>query len=59
MTKWDPISPPASRSCIGGSVKAANCVELAVKPDVDGFLVEGAFLEPQVARIVQSATDSK
>lgn len=28
-----------------GSVTAANCVELAHKPDVDGFLVGGASLK--------------
>ncbi|KAJ1630934.1 Triosephosphate isomerase [Pavlovales sp. CCMP2436] len=30
----------------GGSVSAANCVELANLPDVDGFLVGGASLKP-------------
>lgn len=28
-----------------GSVNAGNCVELAHKPDVDGFLVGGASLK--------------
>ena len=28
-----------------GSVTAANCKELAAKPDVDGFLVGGASLK--------------
>jgi triosephosphate isomerase len=42
-----------------GSVKAANCDELAAQPDVDGFLVRGASLELQFVKIAQSAEDSK
>ena len=30
---------------IAGSVNGANCKELAAQPDVDGFLVGGAFLK--------------
>lgn len=30
---------------LAGSVNAGNCVELAAKPDVDGFLVGGASLK--------------
>ena len=30
---------------VAGSVSGANCKELAVKPDVDGFLVGGASLK--------------
>jgi len=32
------------RIIYGGSVKESNCRELAIKPDVDGFLVGGASL---------------
>ena len=31
-----------------GSVNGANCKELAVQPDVDGFLVGGASLKVTV-----------
>lgn len=34
------------RIIYGGSVKGANCAELASQPDVDGFLVGGASLKP-------------
>ncbi|MGD9702488.1 MAG: triose-phosphate isomerase [Acidimicrobiia bacterium] len=38
----------------GGSVKAANIVELMAQPDIDGALVGGASLDPdEFARIVQ------
>ena len=31
-----------------GSVSAGNCVELAAKPDIDGFLVGGASLKVSI-----------
>jgi triosephosphate isomerase len=34
------------RVLYGGSVKAENCGELLAEPDVDGFLVGGASLDP-------------
>jgi triosephosphate isomerase len=38
----------------GGSVKAANIVEIMSQPDIDGVLVGGASLDPaEFARIVQ------
>jgi triosephosphate isomerase len=38
----------------GGSVKAANAVEIMAQPDIDGALVGGAALDPEeFARIVQ------
>eukprot|EP01126_Amoeba_proteus_P043927 TRINITY_DN4852_c0_g1_i10.p1 TRINITY_DN4852_c0_g1~~TRINITY_DN4852_c0_g1_i10.p1 ORF type:complete len:199 (+),score=41.09 TRINITY_DN4852_c0_g1_i10:13-609(+) len=36
----------AVRIIYGGSVKPDNCVELAKQPDIDGFLVGGASLQP-------------
>lgn len=42
----------AVRIVYGGSVTAANCDELAAKPDVDGFLVGGASLKPEFKKII-------
>lgn len=39
---------------LSGSVTAANCKELAKKPDVDGFLVGGASLKPDFVQIVNA-----
>ncbi|HVS14984.1 MAG TPA: triose-phosphate isomerase [Thermoanaerobaculia bacterium] len=36
----------ASRLLYGGSVKPENCVELLAAPDIDGFLIGGASLDP-------------
>jgi triosephosphate isomerase len=36
-----------------------NCDKFAEQPDVDGFLVGGASLEPQFVTIVQSTAYSK
>jgi triosephosphate isomerase len=38
----------STRLLYGGSVKPDNCVELLAQPDVDGFLVGGASLDPGV-----------
>ncbi|KAI9265581.1 triosephosphate isomerase [Sporodiniella umbellata] len=43
-----------TRILYGGSVNAANCKELATKPDIDGFLVGGACLKPEFADIVRA-----
>ncbi|KAF8334462.1 triose phosphate isomerase [Amanita rubescens] len=43
-----------TRVIYGGSVTAANCVELARQNDVDGFLVGGASLKPEFVNIVNS-----
>jgi len=43
-----------TRVIYGGSVTAANCVELARQNDVDGFLVGGASLKPEFVDIVNS-----
>nr|4O53_A Chain A, Triosephosphate isomerase [Trichomonas vaginalis] len=47
------------RILYGGSVKPNNCNELAACPDVDGFLVGGASLEPGFINIVNSNVHSK
>lgn len=38
----------------GGSVTADNCRELAKQPDIDGFLVGGASLKPDIIKIINS-----
>ncbi|KAL8027177.1 hypothetical protein ABFX02_14G078300 [Erythranthe guttata] len=47
------------RIIYGGSVNGANCKELAMQPDVDGFLVGGASLKPEFVDIIKSATVKK
>lgn len=65
LRKWlaDKISVNAAASTrilYGGSVKPDNCVELAKKPDIDGFLVGGASLvAEQFIAIVNSANDAQ
>jgi len=59
MRKWmaQNISPEVSektRILYGGSVNPKNCDELASKPDIDGFLVGGASLQPDFLKIVDS-----
>ncbi|KAA8494405.1 Triosephosphate isomerase, chloroplastic [Porphyridium purpureum] len=44
----------STRILYGGSVSASNCVELAKKPDIDGFLVGGASLKKDFLTIVDS-----
>lgn len=51
------VSPSVSsktRIIYGGSVTAGNAQELALQPDVDGFLVGGASLKPDFVEIVQA-----
>ncbi|EDV19524.1 Triosephosphate isomerase [Trichoplax sp. H2] len=51
------ISDSVAASCrimYGGSVNAGNCKDLAVQPDVDGFLVGGASLKPDFVQIVNA-----
>jgi triosephosphate isomerase len=43
----------ALRIIYGGSVKPSNSKELLAKPDIDGFLVGGASLEPSFMDIVK------
>ncbi|KAI4898144.1 hypothetical protein NFI96_005003 [Prochilodus magdalenae] len=42
------------RIIYGGSVTGANCKELAVQADVDGFLVGGASLKPEFGDIMNA-----
>uniref|UniRef100_M4BC88 Triosephosphate isomerase n=1 Tax=Hyaloperonospora arabidopsidis (strain Emoy2) TaxID=559515 RepID=M4BC88_HYAAE len=54
----DKVSPKVAESIriiYGGSVKGDNCQELIALDDVDGFLVGGASLKPEFAKIIQSA----
>lgn len=46
----------ATRIIYGGSVNAGNCVDLAGRPDIDGFLVGGASLKPEFIDIIKSAS---
>ncbi|XP_021910469.1 triosephosphate isomerase, cytosolic [Carica papaya] len=60
LRKWlsantSPEVASTTRIIYGGSVTAANCKELAAKPDVDGFLVGGASLKPEFIDIIKSA----
>ncbi|KAM7310756.1 triosephosphate isomerase [Ixodes scapularis] len=51
------VSPDVAKKVriqYGGSVTAANCQELAKKPDVDGFLVGGASLKPEFVEIINA-----
>lgn len=49
-----------TRIIYGGSVNGTNCSQLAMKEDIDGFLVGGASLKgPEFASIVNSATAKK
>ncbi|KAI5122829.1 hypothetical protein M0805_003124 [Coniferiporia weirii] len=41
-----------TRIIYGGSVTAANCHDLAIQRDIDGFLVGGASLKPGFAQII-------
>ena len=59
LRKWlvDNVSKDVSdnlRIQYGGSVTAANCKELAMQPDIDGFLVGGASLKPEFVEIVNA-----
>ena len=49
----------ATRIQYGGSVKPANAAELFTQPDIDGFLVGGAALDPvSFADIVRAGIDA-
>ncbi len=41
----------STRILYGGSVSGANCKDLALQPDIDGFLVGGASLKPEFVSI--------
>jgi len=64
LRKWfhANISPEVAatiRIIYGGSVNGANSKELAVQPDVDGFLVGGASLKPEFIDIIKYAEVKK
>ncbi|RNA26405.1 Triosephosphate isomerase [Brachionus plicatilis] len=44
----------STRILYGGSVTAANAKELATQPDIDGFLVGGASLKPEIVDIINA-----
>jgi len=46
----------ATRILYGGSVKPANCQELAKCADIDGFLVGGASLKPDFISVINAET---
>ena len=48
----DPVTAGQIRIQYGGSANAQNAPELAACPDIDGFLVGGASLKPEIAEIV-------
>jgi triosephosphate isomerase len=53
---FDKAAGKAVRILYGGSVKADNAADLMALPDVDGFLVGGASLEPaSFAAIIEAA----
>merc|ERR1719424_832563 len=43
----------------GGSANAKNAPELSAQPDIDGFLVGGASLKPEIAEIVAAISTAK
>ena len=59
VAERDPAAAVATRILYGGSVKAANAVELLGQTDIDGALVGGASLDPvEFAAIVAAASSS-
>jgi len=59
LRKWllDNVSADVAkktRILYGGSVTGKNCRELATKPDIDGFLVGGASLKPEIVDIINA-----
>jgi triosephosphate isomerase len=45
------------RIVYGGSVKSGNCVDLGSQPDIDGFLIGGASLTDDFAKILTLSKD--
>lgn len=59
LRQWlsENVSPKVAeevRILYGGSVTAANCVDLAKCPDIDGSLVGGASLKPDFVKIINA-----
>mmetsp|Transcript_25623 Transcript_25623/g.28641 ORF Transcript_25623/g.28641 Transcript_25623/m.28641 type:complete len:312 (-) Transcript_25623:40-975(-) len=55
----DQHTADAIRIQYGGSANAANAPELSACPDIDGFLVGGASLKPEIVDIVAALATSK
>merc|ERR1712203_877337 len=49
----------AIRIQYGGSANAKNAPDLSAQPDVDGFLVGGASLKPEIADVIAAITAAK
>jgi len=49
-----PAVAKQTRIIYGGSVKGSNAKDLATKPDIDGFLVGGASLQPDFISIINA-----
>ena len=49
----------AVRIIYGGSVKSNNCAALSLQPDIDGFLVGGASLDPKEFLAIVSNSEKK
>jgi triosephosphate isomerase len=57
--KASPEVADAIRIQYGGSANAKNAPELSACPDIDGFLVGGASLKPEIAAIVEAIAKAK
>jgi len=55
----DQATADAIRIQYGGSANAKNAPELSACPDIDGFLVGGASLKPEIADIVKAIAAAK
>ena len=56
---YDRATADAIRIQYGGSANAQNAPELSSFPDIDGFLVGGASLKPEIADIVKAIAEAK
>ena len=52
-------NPATAASQYGGSATAENAPELSNYPDIDGFLVGGASLKPEICEIVKEIAVAK
>ena len=55
----DRATADAIRIQYGGSANAQNAPELSSFPDIDGFLVGGASLKPEISDIVKAIAEAK
>lgn len=53
------LLPKETRLLYGGSVNAENCAALISQPDIDGFLVGGASLDPESFREIVNVSRGK